>query len=56
MKRLKDGEYELTLSYADDADLDEQIYALLGAVIIEGKKRKCSVTVNVREKGTKRYW
>lgn len=56
MKRLKDGEYELTVSYADDADLDEQIYALLGAIIIEGKKRKCSITVNVREKGTERYW
>jgi hypothetical protein len=56
VKRLKDGEYELTVSYADDADLDEQIYALLGAVIIEGKKRKCSVTVNVQEKGTGRYW
>jgi transcriptional regulator with XRE-family HTH domain len=56
MKRLKGGEYELTVSYVDDEDLDEQIYALLGAIIIEGKKRKCSVTVNVQEKGTDRYW
>jgi transcriptional regulator with XRE-family HTH domain len=56
MKKLQGGEYELTVSYEDDATLDEQIYALLGAIIIEGKKRKCSVTVNVREKGTKRYW
>jgi transcriptional regulator with XRE-family HTH domain len=56
MKKLKGGEYELTVSYEDDANLDEQIYALLGAIIIEGKKRKCSVTVNVQEKGTDRYW
>ena len=56
MKRLKGGEYELTVSYADETDLDKQIYALLGAIIIEGKKRKCSVTVNVQEKGTGRYW
>src|SRR5262249_20733511 len=26
MKKLKDGEYELTFSYQDDADLDKQIY------------------------------
>jgi hypothetical protein len=56
MKKLPGGEYELTISYEDDVALDEQIYALLGAIIIEGKKRKCSTTVNVREKGTDRYW
>ena len=56
MRKLKGGEYELTVSYEDDATLDEQIYALLGAIIIEGKKRKCSITINVQEKGTSRYW
>jgi len=56
MKRLKDGEYEMTVPYQADADLDEQIYILLGAIIIEAKRRKCSITVNVREKGTDRYW
>jgi len=56
MKKLKDDEYELTISYHDDADLDEQIYTLFGAIKTEAKRRKCSVRVDFREKGTDRYW
>jgi len=56
MKKLKDDEYELTVSYHDDADLDERIYALFGAIRTEAKRRKCSVRVDFREKGTDRYW
>jgi transcriptional regulator with XRE-family HTH domain len=56
MDKLNDSEYELTFSYQGDADLDEQIYALLGAIKNEAKGRKCSIKVNVREKGADRYW
>lgn len=56
MKKLKDDEYELTFSYQSDADLDEQIYALFGAINAEAKRRKCVVKVDFREKGTERYW
>ena len=56
MKKLKDDEYELTISYHDDMDLDERIYALFGAIRTEAKRRKCSVRVDFREKGADRYW
>jgi transcriptional regulator with XRE-family HTH domain len=56
MKKLKDHEYELTFSYEDDAELDDQIYTLLGSIYIEAKRSKCSIKVNAREKGSDRYW
>jgi len=56
MKKLKDHEYELTFSYEDDADLDDQIYTLLGSIYTEARRRKCSIKVNAREKGADRYW
>jgi len=56
MNKLNDREYDLTFSYQDDADINEQIYALLGAIKSEARGRKCSIKVNVREKGTDRYW
>jgi transcriptional regulator with XRE-family HTH domain len=56
MKRLKDDEYDLTVSHRGEADLDEQVYTLLGEVYIEVKRRKCSMKVRVREKGGDRYW
>ena len=55
MKKLKD-EYELRFSYQDDAVLDEQVYDLFGAINIEARKLKCSVKVDIREKGSDRYW
>jgi transcriptional regulator with XRE-family HTH domain len=56
MKKVGDRDYELKLSYEDDEDLDERIYALLGAVKREAMGRGCSINVTVREKGTDRYW
>lgn len=56
MKKLKEGEYELTFSHRGEADLNEQIYALLGAITIEARRRKCALNVNAREKVTSRYW
>jgi transcriptional regulator with XRE-family HTH domain len=56
MVKVNDDEYELTFSHQDEADLDEQIYALFGAIKIEARKRKCSVNVDIREKGGARHW
>jgi transcriptional regulator with XRE-family HTH domain len=56
MKKLKEGEYDLILSYQDEEDLNEQIYALFGSIQVEGRKRKCSVTVDIREKDGDRHW
>jgi transcriptional regulator with XRE-family HTH domain len=56
MKKLGDRDYELTMSYEDDEDLDERIYALLGLIMREARRRKCNIKVSVREKGTTRYW
>jgi transcriptional regulator with XRE-family HTH domain len=56
MKKVGDRDYELTLSYEDDEDLDERIYALLGLIIREARGRKCNIKVRMREKGTDRYW
>jgi transcriptional regulator with XRE-family HTH domain len=56
VKKLGDRDYKLTLSYRDDEDLNERIYALLGAIIREARRHKCNIKVNVRETGTDRYW
>jgi transcriptional regulator with XRE-family HTH domain len=56
MKKLKDCEYELTFTHQDEADLDEQIYALLREIKREARTHKCSVRASVREKNTDRYW
>ena len=56
MAKVGDLDYELTISYEDEEDLNEQIYALLGAIWREAKAHKCDIKVNVREKGTDRYW
>jgi transcriptional regulator with XRE-family HTH domain len=56
MKKLGDRDYELTLSYEDDDDLNERIYALLGLIMREARGRKCNIKVNVREKNTGRHW
>lgn len=56
MKKLNDREYDLALTYEDDADLDDQIYTLLGSIYIEARRRSCSIKVNVQEKGADQYW
>jgi transcriptional regulator with XRE-family HTH domain len=56
MKKLNDHEHNLTFSYEDDADLDDQIYTLLGSIYIEARRCNCSIKVNAREKGADRYW
>jgi transcriptional regulator with XRE-family HTH domain len=56
MRKLKDGEYNLTFLHRNEADLDAQIYALIGAITIEARRRRCSLKVSVQEKVTQRNW
>jgi transcriptional regulator with XRE-family HTH domain len=56
LKKIQDGEYELTFTHQDDAELDEQIYALLREIKSEARRHKCSVKASVREKDADRYW
>jgi hypothetical protein len=56
MKKLKRHEYELTLSYKDDADLDRQVYRLLQDIANEADLRNCFIEADVQEKGTERTW
>src|SRR5687767_11918069 len=48
LKKLADGEYELTFSHQEEADLDEQIYALLREIKSEARAHHCSVRASVR--------
>jgi DNA invertase Pin-like site-specific DNA recombinase len=56
MKKLRDGEYELTFTYRDDADLDKQIYDLLDEMESQADLHHCFTETNVRENGTERSW
>jgi len=56
MKKLNDHEYELTFSYADDADLDKQVYSLLREIESEADLRFCFTEADVQENGTDRSW
>lgn len=55
-KKLNDWEYQLTFSYTDDADLDEQIYDLLQEIEMEADLRCCFTEADVSDKGTERSW
>jgi hypothetical protein len=56
MQKLRDGEYELTFCYQDDADLDDQVHDLLRDISHEAELRYCFIEADMREKGTERYW
>ncbi len=56
VKKLNECEYELTFSYRDDADLDQQIYDLLQEIEMEADLRYCFTEADVVEKGTDRSW
>ncbi len=56
MKKLNECEYELTFSYTDDADLEQQIYDLLQEIEREADLRYCFTEADVCEKGTDRSW
>lgn len=56
-KQHKDGwEYELTISYQDDQDLDKQIEDLLDEMHSEADLECCFIEADVTEIGTERSW
>lgn len=56
MKKLNEREYELTFSYADDADLDRQVYLLMQDMDLKADRRHCFTEADVRELGADRSW
>ena len=56
-KQHKDSwEYELTFTYQDDADLDQQIYDLLQEMDSQADLECCFIEADVHEIGTERSW
>jgi hypothetical protein len=56
MKKLRDCEYQLTFSYQNDADLDNQVHKLMREISHEAELRYCFIEANIREEATERYW
>jgi hypothetical protein len=56
MQKLSGWEYELTFSYEDDADLDQQVEDLLSEISREADRRNCFIEADLHEKGTERSW
>jgi hypothetical protein len=56
MKKLDDGEYELTIPYENDDDLDRTVHDLLSAISSEADDQHCFIEADVYEKGTDRHW
>jgi hypothetical protein len=50
------NEYELTIEYADDEDLDRVVYDLLREISSTADLRNCFVETDVREIGSERRW
>lgn len=56
-KKYKDSwEYELTFTYQDDADLDQQISDLLQEMDFQADLECCFIEANITEIGTERSW
>lgn len=55
-KKIRDGYYELTFSYVDDKDLDDQIYDLIGEIHREADLHNCFAELDIIENGTDRSW
>lgn len=55
-EKISDGRYELTFTYAADADLDEEIYGLIQKLRDEADLHNCFAEIDVIEKGTDRNW
>ncbi|MBX9725466.1 MAG: hypothetical protein K2X81_28975 [Candidatus Obscuribacterales bacterium] len=56
MKKLRNCDYELTFSYEDDKDLENQIHHMLLECANFADMRHCFTESDVREIGTERYW
>ncbi len=56
VKRLGSGNYELTVPYQSDEELDKAVHDLLSEIIQETEMRNCSIEVDAWEAGTQRRW
>jgi len=56
MRKLRGWEYALTVRYADDADLDEQVEELLREMWHEADLHHCFIEADIHEEGTERSW
>lgn len=56
MRKLHGWEYELTMSYEDDADLERRIDDLLRDMWSQADRRNCFIEANLCENGTNRSW
>ncbi|WP_106078281.1 recombinase family protein [Chromobacterium amazonense] len=55
-QRLPNGDYELKLAYKDDADLDDQLYELLGEIASDADDYGCFSESEARMPGTNKSW
>jgi DNA invertase Pin-like site-specific DNA recombinase len=55
-RRLPDGEYELTVPYSRDEDLDQTMEELLGDIASQADDRNCFSESDARMHGTDRHW
>lgn len=56
VKKIKEGQWEVTFSYKNDSDLDRQVHSLLQEISFHGDLSHCVVEVAAYEKGGKRRW
>ena len=56
MKKLGGWEYELTFTFEDGADLDQQVHDLLRKIEHEANLSHCFIEFDLQEKGTERSW
>ncbi|MNB83990.1 hypothetical protein PS726_04712 [Pseudomonas fluorescens] len=56
MKRLESGNYELTIPYGSDDELDKTVYDLLTEIGQEADMRNCFIEAVAWEEGTERRW
>ena len=55
-KRLPNGEYELTVPFSDDKDLDQTMEELLGDIASQADDRNCFSESGARMRGADRHW
>jgi integrase len=56
MRKVGACDYELTFSYTDDTDLDQQVCALLRDISNEAELRYCFIEADAHEKDGERSW
>lgn len=56
VKRLESGNYELTVTYQSDDELDKALHDLMSEITQEAKMRNCFIEAEAWEEGTERRW